>query len=152
MPGSEFFFAWLVPYSNAIDIKIEISRTPNWTMPNYLIYSILIQLKIPLEGLVRGAFLLEEKDSGLDLRVGNSLHEVVLCELQKRFSAEAYSGHVYPLNNVVSRIKLNTSAPPEFCQSVSLPFLPSTPHLLIYFVLAKPILSTPSFIIHPNHI
>lgn len=55
-------------------------------MSNDLIHSILIQLKVPLEGLsplVRGAFLLEEKDSGLNLRVGNSLHEVVLCELQK---------------------------------------------------------------------
>ena len=61
-----------------IDTKIEISRMPNWALSNYFTHSVLIQIKIPLEvlfPLVRGAFLLEEKDSGLNLRVGNSLHK-----------------------------------------------------------------------------
>jgi len=61
-----------------IDTKIEISRTPNWAWSKLFTHSILIQIKIPLEvlfPLVRGAFLLEEKNSGLILRVGNCLHK-----------------------------------------------------------------------------
>jgi hypothetical protein len=66
-------------YSNAIDTKIEISCTPNWALSNYFTHSILPNKKIHLEvlfPLVRGAFLLEEKKSGLNLRVGNCLHKV----------------------------------------------------------------------------
>jgi hypothetical protein len=62
-----------------IDTKIKISRTPNWALSNYFTPSILIQIKIPLQALfplVRGAFLLEEKKMGLNLRVGNCLHKV----------------------------------------------------------------------------
>jgi hypothetical protein len=62
-----------------IDTKIEISCMPNWALSNYFTHSVLIQIKIPLEvlfPLVREAFLLEEKNSGLNLKVGNSLHKV----------------------------------------------------------------------------
>jgi hypothetical protein len=62
-----------------IDTKIKISHMPNWALPNYFTHSILIQIKIPLEvlfPLMRGAFLLEERNSGLNLRVGNCLHKV----------------------------------------------------------------------------
>ena len=62
-----------------IDFKIELFCTPNWALSNYFTHSILIQIKIPLEvlfPLVRGTFLLEEKNSGLNLRVGNCLHKV----------------------------------------------------------------------------
>jgi hypothetical protein len=62
-----------------IDTKIEIFCMLNWALSNYFTHSILIQIKIPLEvsfPLVRGAFLLEEKNSGLNLRVGNCLHKV----------------------------------------------------------------------------
>jgi len=62
-----------------IDTKIEIFCMPNLALSNYFTHSILIQLKIPLEvlfPLVRGAFLLEEKNSGLNLKVGNCLHKV----------------------------------------------------------------------------
>jgi hypothetical protein len=66
-----------------IDTKIENSHTPDWALSNYLTHSILIQIKIPLEllfPLVRGAYiyacLLEDKNSGLNLWVGNCLHKV----------------------------------------------------------------------------
>jgi hypothetical protein len=62
-----------------INTKIEIFCMPNWALSNHFTHSILIQIKIPLEvlfPLVKGAFLLEEKNSGLNLRVGNCLHKV----------------------------------------------------------------------------
>jgi hypothetical protein len=62
-----------------IDTKIEISCLPNWALSNYFTHSVLIHIKFPLEALfplMRGAFLLEEKNSGLNLGVGNCLHKV----------------------------------------------------------------------------
>ena len=70
---------WTYYIHHSPPCKIEKFPLPNCALSNHFTHSILIQIKIPLEvlfPLVRGAFLLEEKNSGLNLKVGNCLHRV----------------------------------------------------------------------------